>query len=489
MNILVASAEVAPFAKTGGLADITAFLPKDWLKFGQNPIIMLPKYGFINTDYYGFKPTDIVLYVPVSNWIEFARLWYGTLPDSNVPVYLIENQDYFLRGGIYGEPKEYEDNDRRFIFYSRAVFEAAKALNFSPDIIHAHDFHAAFTMAFLKSQYRFDPLFSKTAGVYTIHNLAYQGWFNPSRAMTLSTFGMGEFYTGSWFERFGSVNSMKVGLMFSDKITTVSPSYAYEIRLPYYSEGLQDILNLRGADLIGILNGVDYSEWSPENDNLLYKKYTEKNIEDKLINKYSFLKDNGLTDSDDLDLPLIGMVSRLTEQKGIDILIYKLEEMIANNRFRFALLGSGEHRYESYFNYLKWKYPKQVFVTIGYNNQLSHRLIASCDFLTLPSRFEPCGLTQMYALKYGTIPIVRSTGGLADTVHEYMPKTGKGNGFVFLNYNADDFNYGIRRAIDVYNNKFHWDIIRRNAMNEDNSSTRSAFEYLKVFNWALEKVR
>ena len=196
----------------------------------------------------------MVLYVKISWWTEFARLWYGELPGSKVPVYLVENDDYFNRPGIYGDPNEYDDNDRRFIFFSRAVMEAAKALNFRPDILHAHDFHTAFTLAFLKSQYANDPFFSKTAAVYTIHNLSYQGWFNPERAMEYSGFGMKEFYNGSWFEMNGAVNAMKTGIMFADKITTVSPTYAREIRHPYYSEGLQNILNLRGEDLIGILN-------------------------------------------------------------------------------------------------------------------------------------------------------------------------------------------------------------------------------------------
>ncbi len=489
MNILVASAEVAPFAKAGGLADIAASLPLDWEKFGQSPVIIMPKYKSIDVDLYGFKPTDLVLYVPISTWTEYARLWYGTLPDSNVPVYLIENHDYYWRDGIYGDPHEYGDNDRRFIFLSRAVFEAAKALKFQPDIIHAHDYHTAFSLAFLKSYYRYDPMFSKTAGVLTIHNLAHQGWFDPNRAMAFSQFGMKEFYPGCWFEKNGAVNAMKTGIMFADKITTVSPTYANEIRSAAYSEGLQDSLNLRGADLLGILNGVYYSKWNPAKDHYLYKNYAPINLEVKKENKYAFLKDMGLNDEDDLDLPLIGMVSRLTEQKGIDLVMNKLEHYLYNKDFRFVLLGAGEKHYEDYFNYLRWKYPKHALVNIGYNNALSHRIIGCSDYLFMPSRFEPCGLTQMYAMKYGTIPIVRSTGGLADTVHEYIPDTGVGTGFVFWHYNADDFAYAIRRALSVYDEETHWDIIRKNAMAKDHSSGKSALEYIKVFNWALEKVR
>jgi len=489
MEIVVASAEVSPLAKEGGLADIVASLSAEWKKFGQSPYIIIPKYAHINVSEYGFHPTYLILYVQMSHWIEFAHLWYGKLPGTDVPVYLIENNDYFNRYGIYGDPEEYKDNDRRFIFFSRAVFEAVKALNIKPDIIHAHDYHTAFTMAFLKSQYRSDPMFSNTAGVYTIHNLAYQGWFNPQRAMDFSTFGMNNFYPGSWFEHKGMVNAMKTGIMFADKITTVSPTYAKEIREPYYSEGLQDILNHRGADLLGILNGVYYNEWSPEEDNHLYSKYSKDYLKGKLYNKHKYLQDNGLSETDDLDAPLFGMVTRLTEQKGIDLLMNKLEWLLDNHNCRFTLLGSGEKKYEDFFNYIAWKYPGRAIIHLGYNEKLSHRILASSDYLLMPSRFEPCGLTQMYALKYGAIPIVRLTGGLADTIKEYDSATGKGNGFHFWQYNADDLAYAIRRALSIYGNDPHWTIIRKNAMQSDFSSSKSALEYLKVFQWAIEKAR
>lgn len=489
MNILLVSAEVEPFAKAGGLADMTGSLPIEWFKYGQNPIVVMPKYGFIDTYKYNIKPLDITLIVPMGYWNEYARLWEGKLPNSEVPIYLIEHNIYYDRNGIYGDPNEYYDNDRRFIFFSKASLEVAKALNFSPDVIHSHDYHTAFTLAFLKSFYRYDPLFSATAGVYTIHNLAYQGKFNPERAMLYSGFGMEQFYPGSYFEMYGSVNAMKTGLMFADKITTVSPTYAKEIRYPYYSEGLQDILNLRGADLIGILNGVYYDEWNPENDKEIYINYSENSLYLKKENKLHLLKEFGLDESDNLDLPIIGMVSRLTEQKGIDILMVKLEEYLKNETFRFLLLGSGESKYVDYFNYLKWKYPKLALVNIGYQNSLSHKIYACSDFLIVPSRFEPCGLTQMYALKYGTIPIVRMTGGLADTVKEYNFDNADGWGFLFWQYNADDMAYAIRRALSVYENQPHWDLIRLNAMKCNFSSTQTALEYLKVFRWAIEKVR
>ncbi len=487
MNILLATAELTPLAKTGGLADITAALPIEWKKQGHNPIVVLPKYSIFDPYKYGFEPTDIVLFVPVSHWLEYARLWKGVIPGSDVPCYLIENNDYFWRDGIYGNPNEYADNDRRFIFFSRAVFEVAKVLNFQPDVIHAHDFHTAFVMAFLKSHYRNDPLFVNTAGVFTIHNLAYQGWFDPKRALDFACFSQNDFYPGSWFEKNGVVNSMKVGIMFADKITTVSPTYAREIRWDYFGEGMQDYLNERGGDLIGVLNGVDYSLWNPEDDKYIYKNYNIKTIDKKKENKNDFLKSMGLTNKDDLEKPIIGMVTRLTDQKGVDLLMNKLEYHLYNNDFRFALLGSGNQRYVEYFNYLAWKYPGKIFVHIGYSEEIAHKIVASSDFLFLPSRYEPCGLTQMYALKYGTIPIVRSTGGLADTVFEYVPEKKLGNGFLFINYNAEDMDFAISRALQIYYNNQDWKQVKLNAMSYDFSIRSSAEKYIQVFEWALGK--
>jgi len=489
MNILLASAEVSPFAKAGGLADMTGTLPIEWSKFGQNPIVVMPKYGFIDTFKYGIKPTDFTIVVPMGYWNEYARLWEGKLPNSDVPVYFVEHNLYFDRHGIYGDPNEYSDNDRRFIFFSRAVFEVAKALNFAPDIINAHDFHTGFTMAFLKSFYAHDSLFSNCAGVYTIHNLAYQGKFNPVTSLEYSGFGLKNFYPGSWLEHQGSVNAMKTGIMFADKITTVSSTYAKEIRYPYYSEGLQDVLNLRGADLVGILNGVYYDEWNPDFDNEIYEPYNIESIEIKKINKYKLLESFNIGSDDNPDIPLIGMVSRLTDQKGIDLLMVKLEEYLSTEQFRFVLLGSGESKYVDYFNYISWKYPKSALITIGYRNDLSHKIFAGSDFLIVPSRFEPCGLTQMYAMSYGTIPIVRMTGGLADTVQEYNFDSAEGWGFLFWQYNADDMAYAIRRALSAYKGNSHWDLIRKNAMKKSFSSSKTALDYLKVFKWAVDKSR
>ena len=486
MNILTATFEVSPLAKTGGLADVTQALALEWQKSGHHSKLILPKHKSIDTDKYGFQKMDLKLSIPMGFTIEYAALWKGYLPNSKAEVYLIEHDDYFSRDGIYGNPESYFDNDRRFIFYCRAVMEAAIALDFKVDILHAHDYHASFTLAFLKSYYTENPYFNNCKGVLTIHNLAYQGKFDPWRAMDFSGFGMKEFYPGSWFEMYGMVNCMKVGIMFADKITTVSPNYAKEIRMPYYSEGLQDVLNHRGADVLGVLNGVFYDLWDPKTDKKIFENYGPDSLEKKRANKHQFLKSLGLTESDDLDKPLVGMVSRLTEHKGIDIIEDKLDDFISQNRIRFVLLGSGDKEYVDFFNKLNWKYKNNALITIGYDEEHAHRIISSSDYLILPSRFEPCGLTQMYAMKYGTVPIVRSTGGLADTVSEYIPESGEGTGFSFFNYDKEDFAYALHRALSIYQVDKHWDQIRLNDMKQDFSARRQAEEYIKVFEWTRE---
>lgn len=488
MNILTITAELNPFAKAGGLGDMAANLSREWKKLGHNPIIVLPKYGFIDSEKYGFKNTLKTLIVKMGYWNEYALLWEGYLPNSDVKVYLVEHNEYFNRSGIYGAPNEYSDNDRRFIFLNKAAFEVCKAINFSPDIIHTHDFHTAFAMAFLKEFYRIDPLFSKTAGVYTIHNLAYQGKFNPQAALLYAGISWDKFYPFSPYEYYGMVNAMKVGIMFADKITTVSQNYAKEIRWAYYGEGLEGVINQRAADFIGILNGVDYTEWHPEDDREIYQKYSKDSLYLKRANKIGLLKDFGLNESDDLDMPLISMVTRLTEQKGIDLVAFKMEELLNKHNFRLFILASGEYHYEEYFRWLASRFPNRVLTYFDFNYNLSHKVYAASDYFLMPSRFEPCGLSQMYALKYGTIPIVRETGGLSDTVKEYDPKNSVGCGFTFWQYNADDMAFAINRALELYNKQPHWDNIRKNAMSLNFSAERTAKDYIQVFNWAKEKV-
>jgi len=488
MNILVTAAELYPFAKAGGLADITYALAKAWAKMGHRVRIVIPKYQMINAAAYGLKPTRHVIGVPMGSWTEYARLWSGVLPGSSVPVTFLENAEYYERPGIYGAPEEFGDNDRRFLFLSRAVFEVARALNFLPEVIFANDFHTAMTMPFLKIHYRRSPYFQGTAGVLSIHNIAFQGIYDPDRFLFLAQIPKSFFYPTSPFEFYGKVNVLKAGILFADKITTVSPRYAYEIRTTSLGMGLQAVLQQRAADLVGILNGVDYTEWNPETDEKIYFRYTPETLHLKRQNKLQYLKDHHLPDREVIeDIPLVGMVTRLTDQKGIPLLREALESLITSLPLRFTLLGSGAWQYEEFFRYMARRYPTRVLVHIGYNEELSHKVIAASDIYLMPSLYEPCGLTQMYALKYGTPPVVRFTGGLADTVREFSPETAEGTGFVFHRYDAGEMSWAVQRAVQLYYVKPLWEKLMQNAMREDFSVEKSAQRYIEVFQWALDQ--
>ncbi|MBX7156538.1 MAG: glycogen synthase [Bacteriodetes bacterium] len=488
MNILSVAAECAPYAKIGGLGDVVSALPKDWEQLGHNCVIVIPKYRDIDVQKYNFQPTNITVVVPMSSWKEYARVWMGTLPGTkNVRVCLLESYDYFDRKGIYGNPDGFSDNDRRFTFLSRACFEVAKALDFTPDILHAHDYHTSLALAFLKSHYRFDPRFARCAGVYTIHNMAFQGQSDPRRVLEFAQLGTQNF-RGSWFEHDGVVNLMKTGLMFADKITTVSPNYANEIRWTSFGEGMQDYVEMRSGDFLGVLNGADYTEWNPETDTNIKHHYTPETLNEKALVKQELLQESVPAYDVQEDLPLIGMVSRLTDQKGIILVEQVLERLVKSGRVRFAILGSGDSRYERFFNAMGKKYPTRVLYSNGYNNALSHKIIAASDYIMVPSLFEPCGLTQIFALKYGTVPIVRATGGLADTVEEYNPETGTGNGFLFEKYVSRSLLNAISRAVYYYKSTPHWDTVRLNGMACNYSSRLSAENYINVFTWALQRI-
>ncbi len=485
MNIVLASAEVFPFAKAGGLADVSGYLPKEWEALGHRSLIVMPKYGDIDVEKFKLKPMNLTIAVPMGSWTEFGQVWSATLPDSTVPVYFIESADYFDRKGIYGNPDGFTDNNRRFVFLSRAVFELAAALNFKPDVILANDYHTAFTMPFLKIHYRDHQLFRDTVGVQSIHNMAFHGVFEPQETLYLAQIGMDQFYSMSWFEFHGALNTLKAGIMFADKITTVSPTYALEIRYSDQGHGLQNVLLERAGDLIGILNGVDYNVWDPETDKSIYVNYTTDSVEKKWENKYEFLRRSNVHESEVYaDMPLIGMVSRLTDQKGFDVVRDAIEYLLHIYPIRFTLLGSGGREYESYFRDLNLRMHPRTLIQIGYDEQLSHRIEAASDIFLMPSRFEPCGLNQMYSLKYGTIPIVRRTGGLADTVHEFDAESGTGNGFLFDDLSVQSLVDVIGRALNVYYNKAAWKMAMRNAMTADNSARKSAKAYLEVFEWA-----
>jgi starch synthase len=490
MNILLAAAEISPYAKVGGLADMAAALPRAWASAGHDVRLVLPLYGTIDKEHFGISKLDLLVSVPFGTWIEYAEVWHGKLPGTSVDVYFVRSSDYFDRPGIYGYHEGFEDNDRRFIFLSKAAFEVAKALEFRPDIVHAHDYHTAVCMPLLKVHYRHDAFFSGTAGVFTIHNMAFQGHFDPLRAMEFCGFPPSDFYSGSWYEHDGCFNAVKSGIMFADKVTTVSPTYAQEVRWTPEGKGLQGALQTRSADVVGVLNGIETSEWDPSTDPNIALTYTQDSLERKLSDKIALLRELGFSDEHQTDsVPLVGMVTRLTEQKGLSILQHALPQHLREGAFRLVVLGSGDHDAENLMRDLEHQFPHHVRFIKGYNEPLSHRIQAGSDYYLMPSLFEPCGLTQMFALRYGAVPIVRGIGGLADTIEEYDPITFRGTGVRFYDYTADELSNALWRALRLYKQEPHWTHVRRNAMSVDNSIVHTAERYLEVFSWALEKVR
>lgn len=489
MNILVVAAEVAPFAKVGGLADMAAALPKAWVQDGHNVAVILPKYGHIDIEAFALRKLHERVPVPFGHWTEYATVWTCPMPGaSSVPVYFIESTEYYDRPGIYGYHEGFEDNDRRFLFLSCAAFEVCRALAFVPDVIHAHDYHTAPCMPLLKVRFQHDAFFRNTRGVFTIHNMAYQGMYDPARAMEFCRLPIEDFYPGSWYEQDGVFNCLKSGIMFADKVTTVSPTYAQEIRWTPEGMGLQGALQARSAHLIGVLNGIDPSEWNPSIDVHIPVNYDASTIDRKEISKAALLRSFHVPlDDVNNDLPLVGMVTRLTDQKGIQLIVDVLEEFMDHGQCRFVMLGSGERRYEAFFQDLARRFPTRALVGTGYNAPLSHLIQAASDFYLMPSRFEPCGLTQMFALAYGTVPIVRTTGGLADTVQPYDPVSFTGTGIRFSSYSSDALRSAMYDALRLYKRKPHWDAIRANAMAQDNSIMTCARRYVEVFGWALEK--
>ncbi|MCB0701475.1 MAG: glycogen/starch synthase [Candidatus Kapaibacterium sp.] len=485
MNILLAAAEINPFAKGGGMADVTSYLCIEWAEMGHDVVAVLPSYKAIDKSAYGLVETEISFDVSMGFSKEKAVVYRGTFPNSSAKIYLIGHEEFFDEEYVYGDRNEDEDDDRRFIFFNKAIPELCKAINFKPDILNCHDYHTSFVMPILKTQYQSEPLFERTGTIFTIHNLSYQGIYDKYRVMDFTEMKHKEFEVGSWFEHEGKVNFMKTGIMYADRIITVSPTYAEEIKEPYYSEGMQDAINSRLRDITGVLNGVNYRIWDPKIDIFLSKNYNSESLEIKEQLKLEYLEESKIP-SKKHHLPLISFVNRLTEQKGLDIIENKINKLLSTNKFILAVLGEGQEKYEDLIIEAKNQFPNNVILHLKYDEGEAHRLIAASDFLLMPSKFEPCGLTQMYALKYGTIPIVRSTGGLADTITNYISEKGIGNGISFPHYNRDEFEAAIRKAVDLYKSKEHIEIIRRNGMEENHSSKRCAKKYIEIFKEVLD---
>lgn len=474
LKILFVSPEVAPFAKTGGLADVSGSLPKALSARGHDVRVALPRYRQVKEVPY---LTDLP--VEMDGSLETAVVRQATLKgEPRVPVYLVDNYKYFYRDGMYG----YSDDDARFNFFCKAVLSMLPWLEFQPDIIHCNDWQTAPIPLFLKVKVQDSPHFRHTATIFTIHNLQYQGRFDKH---TLKTMALGEeFFTPERLEFYGKVNFMKAGLLYADLINTVSKKYALEIQTPEMGEGLDGLLRKRSQDLYGILNGIDYEEFNPSSDPRIKANYDADSLERKKINKQALQKEMELPER---DVPLLGFISRLVAQKGLDLLAAILDPLL-NQDVQFILLGSGEDYYQQLFSRYKLKYRQKMAVKIGFDPELAQRIYAGCDMFLMPSRFEPCGLGQMISLRYGTVPIVRATGGLEDTITDYHQDPARGNGFSFVNYNPQDLLETIGRALQVYREQPQaWQELVRRGLAADFSWSASAAQYEEIYLKALEK--
>ena len=485
LRILFATPEAVPFAKTGGLADVAGALPKFLHPLGCEVILVMPYYRMVKQSGFPLQYLGEGIEVPLGDETLRAEVYQGYL-DKNIPVYFIGRDEFFDREYLYSTPKgDYFDNAERFVFFTRAVLHLARHIQFSPDVIHHHEWQTGLIPAYLKSIYGNDPLFERTATVFTIHNIAYQGLFKKEK---LSLTGLPpEMYNPEGIEFWERINLMKAGIVYADAINTVSQKYSEEIQNPEYGFGLEGILRKRRKDLYGILNGVDYQDWDPSHDPHLIARYDLNNLSGKKECKKDLLKEYGLPLSLE-KAPLLGMISRLADQKGFDLLAEIIDELFTFD-IGFVLLGTGEQKYHDLFSQIAQRYPQKAGIRIAYDDRLAHKIEAGADLFLMPSKYEPCGLNQIYSLKYGTIPVVRATGGLDDTITHYDPSTGMGNGFKFARYDSKDFLNQIKTAMSLYAQPERWTKLIRNAMASDFSWQRSAEAYLQLYRKALEKKR
>ena len=481
MKILFAASEAAPFAKTGGLADVAGSLPGALAGLGHEVILVMPRYRQVDVAAYKLKPVAS-FFVPLGAWQERCEVLMGNAA-GNVTVYFINKDIYFDRPELYRAGRaDYPDNAERFIFFSRAVLELCVALDLRPDIVHCNDWQTGLVPLYLKQLYHHAAQLRNAASVFTIHNLAYQGVFwHWDMRITGLDWGV---FTPEGIEFWGKMNLLKAGLVYSDMVTTVSKTYSSEIRTPEYGCGLEGVLLKRAADLQGIVNGIDYGEWNPARDRDIPKAFTAHRLVGKETCKQALLARIGLSRT---GAPLIGMVTRLVDQKGLDIATKALPRIMALG-MQLVILGTGEEKYHRLLAKASARYKGMMRVLLEYNDGLAKNIYAGCDLFLMPSRYEPCGLGQMIAQRYGTVPVVRKTGGLADTVTDYNAKTGRGTGFVFEEYAASALVESLTRALAVYENKAKWKHLVRSGMERDFSWQQSAREYVKVYRKAIKKV-
>jgi starch synthase len=479
LRICFIASEIAPLAKTGGLADVAGALTKYLHADGHDMRVFVPLYRQIDRSALEMWPVEFLQDVPVQLGAHALRFSVLTarLPGSQAMIYLIDAPALFDRDRIYGNAP---DEHLRFILLSHAALLCCQRMGFAPQILHCNDWHTGFAPLLARATYSWDQLFQGTRSLMSIHNLAYQGQFD-ARARFETGLGDAVYSLDGGELAAGRVNPLREGITHAHAVSTVSPTYALEIQTPEYGYGLDGLLRSRAGVLSGILNGVDYEEWDPRTDRFLPQHFDAEQLETKQALRKEFMQQLGLSTPQRQRAPLIGIVSRLASQKGFDLVLPALPQLLANHRFCCAVLGSGEERYESFFRVLAALYPTRVHFYSGYSEEHAHWIEAASDMFLMPSQYEPCGLNQMYSLRYGTIPIVRRTGGLADSVKHFDPDTGEGTGVLFNNYDTGAVTWGVETALSWYAKKPLWQQLMRNAMAEDFSWQRRVGDYVALY--------
>ena len=473
MHIVFAASECVPYSKTGGLADVVGSLPPALAQLGHKVTVYVPRYRSTKLD--GSPPVIPSITVPFDDRYRFCSVLDGGVR-SGVQHYFIEYPPFFDRDALYGTPLgDYHDNAERFALFCRAVLEATKTLGV-PEIFHCHDWQTALIPILLETLYDEDPAFAHSRCIFTIHNLGYQGLFPPEVLPLLML--PWDLFSMAKLEFYGKVNFLKGAIDAADYLTTVSRKYAQEIQTAEYGFGLEGVLRARAATLVGILNGVDYSEWDPATDPMIAANYSADDLSGKAKCKQDLLKEFGL--APETQLPVVGIVSRFAAQKGFDLILHVADRM-AREELIVIALGTGDREYEDMFRRLNKQYPQKFAVKIEFNNRLAHKIESGADIFLMPSRYEPAGLNQLYSLKYGTVPIVRATGGLDDTIEQYDPATGKGTGFKFKEYSGEALLDTVQAAVLAYGDTQKWQRLMRNGMKQDYSWLVAAREYAKVY--------
>ncbi len=482
LKIVMISSEVVPYAKTGGLADVVGALPQVLRRMGHDVIVVMPRYANIDAHKFGLRRQWDSMGVWMGNTQEWCAV--DVADNDGVPTYFVESNKFFERRGLYHDDSynDYQDNPLRFAFLTRAGLQLCQDLGFAPDIVHVHDWQTALAAAYLKIWHWNDPILGRAASVLTIHNIAYQGNYSAGFFDYLGL-QWGNF-TPDKLEDYGAINFLKGGIVYADMVNTVSPTYAAETRTPELGYGLAPYLNDKGDRYVGILNGIDYTQWDPAMDTLIPARYSADDLSGKAICKADLQRRFGLEQNP--NIPIIGVVSRLVAQKGLDLLAATIQRIVEEMVVQFAILGSGDKGLEGFYGSLSNRYPGRIGSFIGYNNEIAHWIEAGSDFFIMPSIYEPCGLNQMYSLKYGTLPIVRATGGLDDTVQQYSEADGSGTGFKFWEPSPTAIYYAVGWAVSTfYDRPQHMQRMIQAAMAQDYSWEKSAAEYVQLYERAL----